>query len=77
MTTIDLSIFPGAGDDPPMVRASFFPGTPGGDRAIAEALKADTDEAMVARAMLTTAAYLFAKGLPVQFGPEIPVELLK
>jgi hypothetical protein len=77
MTTIDLSIVPSSGAEPPMVRASLFPETPGGDRAIAEALKADTDEAMVARAMLSAAAYLFAKGLPVQFGPEIPVELLK
>jgi hypothetical protein len=42
-----------------------------------EALTANTDEALVARAALTAMAYLFTQGQPVEFGHEIPRELLK
>jgi len=40
-------------------------------------LLANTDEALVARAMLQAAAYLFAQGQTVEFGSEIPRDLLK
>lgn len=65
--TITLEVCPQAAGQPPLVRC-----TPG-----AEALQADTDAALVARAMLQSAAYLFAQGQPVQFGPEIPKGCLK
>jgi hypothetical protein len=64
---ITLEICPQRPGQPPLVRC-----TPG-----AEALRADTDAALVARAMLQAAAYLFAQGQPVAFGPEIPLEALK
>jgi hypothetical protein len=74
--TIELLVIPGNCGDAPMVRACINPHSTQPD-AVAEALKADTDAAMVARAMLTTAAYLFAQGQPVTFGDEIPREILK
>jgi hypothetical protein len=37
----------------------------------------DSDSALVSKAMLQSAAYMFAKGLPVRFGREVPVEVLK
>ena len=61
---ITLTIINGRPGQPPMVRAD-------GD------LTANTDAAMVARAMLASAAYLFAQGQPVAFGPEVPLEVLK
>lgn len=48
-----------------------------GDSSISEAIIADTDTGLVARAMLQSAAYLFAQGQPVSFGQEIPIEVLK
>jgi hypothetical protein len=65
--TITLDIVPGAGHWPPVVRC------PKG----AEELTGNTDEAMVARTALTAMAYLFAEGQPVEFGAEIPRDLLK
>lgn len=72
---ITLDILPGREGQPPMVRAS----TPNGfdDGATQDAITAKTDVAMVAAAMLQAAAYMFAKGQPVAFGPEIPREVLK
>ena len=76
MITID--IIPGRDGQPPMVRASASTdGSLSPQRMVGNAINADTDEAMVARTMLSSAAYLFAKGQPVDFGPEIPREVLR
>lgn len=64
-TGITLDILPGHDGEPPMVRHSGAP------------VDGDTDAALVARVMLQAAAYLFAQGQPVQFGPEIPKGALK
>ena len=69
-TTITLDIVPGQAGNPPTVHAS----APFGADA---AITANTDAALVARTMLQAAAYLFAQGQPVAFGPEIPREVLK
>lgn len=55
---------------PPIVRMD----TEGADINPAGAV---SDEALVARAMLQAAAYLFTQGQPVEFGPEVPRDLLK
>jgi hypothetical protein len=65
--TIVFEITPSAGNLPPMVFCV----------AGSEALTANTDEALVARTALTAMAYLFTQGQPVEFGHEIPRELLK
>lgn len=62
---IHLFILPGRDGEPPMVRHDGAPVT------------ADTDTAMVARAMLQAAAYLFAQGQAVRFGDEVPLEVLR
>ncbi len=64
-SAIHLTILPGSNGEPPMVRIDGAPVT------------SDTDAAMVARTMLQSAAYLFAQGQPVQFGPEVPREVLR
>jgi hypothetical protein len=64
LSHITLTIINGQPGQPPMVRAD-------GE------LTGNTDAAMVARAMLASAAYLFAQGQPVAFGQEVPRELLK
>ena len=74
--TIELVVIPGNCGDAPMVRACISPHSDRPD-AVAEALKADTDAAMVARAMLRAAVYQGAQGQPVTFGDEIPREILK
>jgi hypothetical protein len=73
MITID--IIPGRDGQPPMIRASSTSGPAA--QFVVDALNSNTDEAMVARTMLSSAAYLFAKGQPVEFGPEIPREVLR
>lgn len=62
---IQLLILPGRNGEPPMVRHD------------GASVTDDTDAAMVARAMLQSAAYMFAQGQPVSFGPEIPNEVLR
>jgi hypothetical protein len=62
---IQLLILPGRDGEPPMVRHD------------GASVTDDTDAAMVARAMLQSAAYMFAQGQPVAFGPEIPSEVLR
>lgn len=62
---IHLFILPGRDGEPPMVRHD------------GASVTDDTDAAMVARAMLQSAAYMFAQGQPVAFGPEIPNEVLR
>ena len=62
--TITLTIVPGAAGEPPMVRADGN-------------IQADSDAALVARCMLSSAAYLFTQGQPVKFGPEVPLEVLR
>jgi len=73
MITID--ILPGCNGKPPTIRASAIDGTAA--QLVRAALNSNTDEAMVARTMLSSAAFLFAKGQPVEFGPEIPREVLR
>ena len=68
---ISLHICPGNTGAPPVVRAEVL-----GHSKTGEIMGA-SDTAMVARAMLQSAAYLFAQGQPVQFGAEVPVEALK
>jgi len=68
---ISLHIFPGAADQPPIVRAEVHA------QRDADEIMGPADTAMVARAMLQSAAYLFAQGQPVQFGSEVPVDALK
>jgi hypothetical protein len=76
MITID--IIPGIDGQPPMIRASASTdGSLSPQNMVAKAITGDSDEAMVARTMLSSAAYLFAKGQPVEFGPEIPREVLR
>lgn len=62
---IHLSILPSNADAAPVVRHDGAPVT------------GDTDVALVARVMLQAAAYLYAQGQPVQFGPEVPREVLR
>lgn len=62
---INITIVPGTSGEPPMVRLDGAPVT------------ANTDEALVARAMLQASAYLFAQGQAVQFGHEVPREVLQ
>jgi hypothetical protein len=68
---ISLHICPGASGAPPVVRAEVL------GHAKTIEIMGGSDTAMVARAMLQSAAYLFAQGQPVQFGAEVPVEALK
>jgi hypothetical protein len=78
MTTqplITIDICPGAAGQPPMVRLSAQ--TDNHPNMVGGVIKGGSDTAMVARAMLTSAAYLFAQGQPVKFGPEVPLEVLK
>lgn len=82
MTTdvITIDIVPGLAGMPPTVRASASKWENFGEVPASSpdgSLTANTDTAMVARAMLQAAAYLFAQGQPVQFGAEIPREVLK
>ncbi len=72
---ITLDIVPGLAGEPPTVRASAHTG--GMAHVASNAITGDTDTAMVARAMLGSAAYLFAQGQAVKFGPEVPLEVLK
>lgn len=77
---ITIDIIPGEAGKPPTVRASASKWEDWGEVVAADSasiLMDNTDEAMVARAMLQSAAYLFAQGQPVEFGPEIPREVLK
>jgi hypothetical protein len=62
---INITILPGRAGEPPMVRLDGAPVT------------TNTDEALVARAMLQASAYLFAQGQAVQFGHEVPREVLR
>jgi hypothetical protein len=64
---ITLEICHQGDGEPPQVRTS----------SSGAELLANTDEALVARVMLQSAAYLFAQGQRVSFGREIPLELLK
>lgn len=78
MTTtpmITIDIVPGMAGEPPTVRASAY--RDGHESVASNAIMGDSDTAMVARAMLSSAAYLFAQGQPVKFGPEVPVVALK
>lgn len=78
MTTtpmITIDIVPGMAGEPPTVRASAY--RDGHGSVASNAIMGDSDTAMVARAMLSSAAYLFAQGQPVKFGPEVPVGALK
>jgi hypothetical protein len=68
---ISLHICPGATGAPPVVHAEVL------GHAKTIEIMGGSDTAMVARAMLQSAAYLFAQGQPVQFGAEVPVEALK
>jgi hypothetical protein len=68
---ISLHICPGPAGAPPVVRAEVL------GHAKTVEIMGGSDTAMVARAMLQSAAYLFAQGQPVQFGAEVPVEALK
>lgn len=84
MTTevITIDILPGQNGAAPLVRASAtlwknFGEIAAADMLVGNTLAGNTDAAMVARAMLQSAAYLFAQGQPVQFGPEIPREVLR
>ncbi len=84
MTTevITIDIIPGQNGAAPTVRASAtlwqnFGEIAAADMLVGDKLSANTDPAMVARAMLQAAAYLFAQGQPVQFGREIPLEVLR
>lgn len=72
---ITLDILPGKAGEPPTVRASAC--TDGHNSMAGNAIMGDSDTALVARAMLSSAAYLFAQGQPVAFGPEVPKEALK
>lgn len=67
---ISLHITPGDTGAPPIVRAEVL------NQSTTE-IMGTSDTAMVARAMLQSAAYLFAQGQPVQFGAEVPVDALK
>jgi hypothetical protein len=78
MTTaplITIDIVPGLSGEPPMIRASSS--TSPNNEHISAAITGDSDTAMVARTMLGSAAYLFAQGQPVKFGPEVPLEVLR
>jgi hypothetical protein len=66
-----LQVCPEATGAPPVVPAEVL-----GHSKTSE-IMGGSDTAMVARAMLQSAAYLFAQGQPVQFGAEVPVEALK
>jgi hypothetical protein len=80
MTTaplITIDIVPGLSGEPPMIRASTHSSVVDSHDSTRNAITGNTDTAMVARAMLSSAAYLFAQGQPVKFGPEVPVEALK
>lgn len=84
MTTEVLAfyILPGAEGSPPHIRSNVLVWDIDGETTrnvsqVASELTANTDTAMVARAMLQAAAYLFAQGQPVQFGAEIPREVLR
>jgi hypothetical protein len=72
---ITIDIVPGLSGEPPMVRASAHTG--GMAHMAGNTIMGDSNTAMVARAMLQSAAYLFAQGQPVKFGPEVPLEVLK
>lgn len=68
---IAIDILPGRPGEPPTVRVSTE------KNMELTALTDNSDTAMVGRAMLQSAAYLFAQGQPVQFGPEVPLEALR
>lgn len=71
--SITLHILPGSHQGkPPMVRVS----TSGCLITEAE-LTGTSDTALAARAALSAMAYLFAQGQPVEFGPEVPLGVLK
>ena len=68
---IAIDILPGRAGEPPTVRVSAE------KNMELTALTDNSDTAMVGRAMLQSAASLFAQGQPVQFGPEVPREVLR
>jgi hypothetical protein len=72
---ISIDIVPGLAGEPPMVRLSAQ--TDNHPNMVGGVIKGPSDTALVGRAMLQAAAYLFAQGQPVAFGPEVPREVLK
>ena len=77
MTTFHLLITPGApGRAPTVLGRAVAEG--GATIAFSDAIDDPaSDAAMVARVMLQSGAYLFAQGQPVEFGAEIPRDVLK
>jgi hypothetical protein len=76
MITID--IIPGRDGQPVMIRASASTdGSLSPQDAVGKEIQSQSDVALYARAMLSSAAYMFAQGQPPQFGPEIPREVLR
>ena len=70
-----IDVLPGAEGEPPMVRLNAFNNSK--PTLVGGIITGASDTAMVTRAMITSAVYLFAQGQPVKFGPEVPLEVLK
>lgn len=68
---ISIDILPGKDGGPVTIRVDAEKNT------VAAALLSNTNTAQVAQAMLTGAVYQFTNGQPVEFGPEVPLEVLK
>lgn len=76
ITTINFTIISGREGKPTLVRMDAQHGAlactnPG------QVLMGESDAACVGRGMLKDAAYMFTQGQPVEFGPEIPREVLR
>jgi hypothetical protein len=68
---IVITIFDGSKlNEPPLIRMDST-------HSITDPAAQEQDAALVARTMLQSAAYLFTQGQPVQFGAEVPREVLK
>lgn len=66
-----IDVIPGKDGGPVTIRVDAEKNT------VAAALMSNSDTAQVAQAMLTGAVYQFTNGQPVQFGPEVPREVLR
>lgn len=77
MSAFHIFIVPGLDGGPPQVHARTWSTENHPEVEFTTAIHGNTDTAMVARAMLQAAAYLFAQGQPVRFADNIPREVLK
>ena len=66
-----IDVIPGKDGEPVTIRVDAEKNT------VATALQSKTDTAQVVQARLTGAVYQVTNGQPVNFGPEVPREVLR